>query len=112
MNKALLLAAAVLFAGATLGIHRADAALVCSKVNIPVCALKKDGSKQTFTSAGIDGARVLHKDACHWFACVPWKTPVCALDPVTKKPVKYASACSAEYYNATLLGERACPGKR
>ena len=111
MNKALWFAAVIGLGFATLGIHRAEAARVCSQVNIPVCAIKKDGSRQTYTNAscaGIDGAKVLHKDACHWFACVPWRTPVCALDPVTRKPTKYASACSAEYYNATLLSERAC----
>ncbi len=111
MNNALLFAIVVGLASATLGSGQAEAARVCSQVNIPVCALKKDGSKQTYTNAGcagIDGAKVLHKDACHWFACVPWRTPVCALDPVTKKPAKYASACSAEYYNAVLLGDRAC----
>jgi hypothetical protein len=114
MNKALLLAAAIFLGSTTFGIHRAEAARACSQVNIPVCAIKKDGSRQTYTNAscaGIDGARVLHKEACHWFACIPWKTPVCALDPLTKKPARYASACSAEYYNAVLLGDRACRGR-
>ncbi|MBI3699425.1 MAG: hypothetical protein HY242_03130 [Afipia sp.] len=113
-NKALLLTAAAVLASATFGSHRADAARSCSKLNVPVCALKKDGSKQTFTNAGcaaIEGAKVLHKDSCSWFACVPYAKPVCGLDPTTRKPTKYASACSAEYYNAVVLSDRACPKK-
>jgi len=115
MNKALLLAAAVLLAGATFGSHRTEAASSCSKINAPVCALKKDGSKQTFTNANCaaaEGAKVLHKDSCNWFACVPYAKPVCGLDPTTRKPVKYASACSAEYYNAVIVGERMCKGMK
>lgn len=109
MNKALLFAAAVLLGVATAGIHRADAA-VCSALNAPVCALKKDGSKQTFTNAGCaatEGARVLHKNGCSWVACVPWH-PVCAMDPATKKPATYSSLCSAEFYHATLLSDGKC----
>ncbi len=109
MNKALLFAAAVSLGVATAGIQRADAA-ACSALNAPVCALKKDGSKQTFTNAGCaaaEGARVLHKDSCRYVTCVPWH-PVCATDPTTRKPTTYSSLCSAEYYHATLLSEGKC----
>jgi hypothetical protein len=110
MNKALLLAAVVWLGLTTPGIHRADAARACSQVSAPVCALKKDGSKQTFTNASCaaaEGARVLHKDSCRWVTCVPWKK-VCALDPTTRKPTTYSSVCSAEYYHATVLSDGAC----
>lgn len=112
-NKALLLAAAISLASTAFAIERADAARACSQINAPVCALKKDGSKQTFTNAScaaIEGAKVLHKDACAWFACVPGRT-VCAIDPATRKPSTYNSMCTAEYYNAVIVSERMC-GKR
>jgi hypothetical protein len=110
MNKAILLTAAIFLGSTMLGMNRADAAGACSQVYSPVCALKKDGTRQTYTNAGcagIDGAKVLHKDGCSWFACVPGHT-VCAIDPATKKPTTYNSLCSAEFYNATVVGERMC----
>ena len=114
MNKALLFAAAIWLGSAMPGVSRVEAVRVraCSQVSAPVCALKKDGSKQTFTNAGCaaaEGARVLHKDSCRWVTCVPWKS-VCAIDPTTKKPTTYSSVCSAEYYHATVLSDGACKG--
>ena len=109
-NKALLFAAAVALAATTLGIHRADAARACSQLNAPVCAVKKDGSKQTFTNAScaaVEGARVLHKDSCRWVACVPGRS-VCAIDPTTRKPATYNSLCTAEYDLATVISEGKC----
>ena len=115
MNKVLMFAAAIWLGSTTLAVSRVEAvrARACSQVSAPVCALKKDGSKQTFTNAGCaaaEGARVLHKDACRYVTCVPWRS-VCALDPATKKPTTYSSVCSAEYYHATVLSEGACKGR-
>ena len=110
MNKALLFAAAVLLAGATLGIHRAEAARACSQVSAPVCAVTKEGARRTFTNASCaaaEGARVLHKEGCSWVACVPGHS-VCAIDPATKKPATYNSMCTAEYYLATVVSDGKC----
>ncbi len=115
MSKSLLLAAAFLLACTPLGTTQADAAGVCSQVNMPVCAVTKDGVRKNYTNAGcagIEGARVLHKDACRWVTCVPWVKPVCANDPATRKPTRYDSICSAEFYSATVLNDGACPVKR
>lgn len=118
MHKALAIAAGVLLAGSVFAssmfdANEAQAAGACSQINAPVCALKKDGGKQTFTNASCaaaEGAKVLHKDSCRWVTCVPWK-PVCAIDPTTKKPATYNSMCSAEFYHAVLVSEGKCKGK-
>lgn len=114
MNKALLLASAIILGSSLLGLRAAEAARVCSQVSAPVCAVTKDGSRKTFTNAGCaaaEGARVLHKDQCRWVTCVPTVKKVCAIDPATRKPTTYDSICSAEFYLATVVSEGACKGR-
>jgi hypothetical protein len=113
MNKALLIASAVLLGCMTFGPDRADAARVCTDVYAPVCAVTKEGLRRTFTNAtcaSAEGARLLHRDKCSWVACVPGHS-VCAIDPATKRPTTYNSLCSAEFYLATVVSDGKCKGR-
>jgi hypothetical protein len=112
MKNVLLSAIAVCLVSMPLGTSQVRAAKVCSQVEMPVCAVKPDGSRQTYTNSGCakaDRAHVLHKDACYGPICAMWFNPTCARDPGTHKPKLYPSACEAENANAPLLNPKACP---
>ena len=114
MKRALLLAVAVWFVSLPLGTSQVQAAGLCNDVYLPVCAVKKDGTRQTYTNAGcakVDHAKVLHKDACYGPICALWWDPTCARDPHTGKAKTYSSPCAAENDNAPILALHACPVK-
>ena len=113
MKKALFFATAV-WLGSTLLPAQVQAAGFCPQVYLPVCAVKKDGTRQTYTNAAcarVDRARVLHKDPCYGPICIFLFDPTCARDPRTGRPKIYPSACAAENANATVLNPNACPVK-
>jgi hypothetical protein len=86
-------------------------ASICTTDVIPVCAVKKDGSRQTYSNAcwaKLDHARVLHPGMCLGPICIFNLNPVCAIDPVKGYPRTYPSLCAAETANARWVRDGTC----
>ena len=95
-------------------VHHASAGVCAAKaVPVTVCALKTDGTRQTFDDSCqaqmVRHATILHRGKCvGGGACSDINKPVCATDPETHTPSSYANLCSAEHANAPFLHNGAC----
>jgi hypothetical protein len=107
MGLALLASLAI---GTFTGQQTAVAAGICPLVVLPVCALKKDGMRETFTNACFARqahARVLHAGDCFGPICSFIYDPVCARDPQGFRRT-YSNLCVSEGANAVFLRKGAC----
>jgi hypothetical protein len=90
-----------------------DAAIICSDIFMPVCAVKH-GARQTYPNACNARrvrARILRAGACvapSGDICFELFMPVCAINPHTHKPQTYGNLCQAEVADATVVSEGAC----
>ncbi len=83
---------------------------ICPLFVLPVCALKPDGMRETFSNACFARrahARVLHTGACNGPICSFIFLPVCARDP-QGFPRTYPNFCVAENANAVFLRKGEC----
>ena len=83
---------------------------ICPRIFLPVCALKPDGTRETFSNACVARsahARVLHSGKCNGPICTFVFLPVCARDP-QGFPRTYPNFCVAENDNAVFLHKGAC----
>ena len=106
--SALMLAFAMLaFAPA----NEASAQRGCTREYRPVCALKRDGTRDTFANACVARnarARVLHDNPCaRGPMCAFIYDPVCARDPRGIRRT-YGNLCMAENDNAVVLRKGRC----
>ena len=90
----------------------AAAKLVCPRIYLPVCALKRDGTRDTFPNAceaRRARAKILHPGKCEGGPICPFiYLPVCAIDPATGKPRTYPNLCVAESDNARWIRNGDC----
>ena len=96
--------------GTFTGQQTAVAAGICPLVVLPVCALKKDGTRETFANACFARrahARVLHAGDCNGRICSFIYDPVCARDPQGFRRT-YSNLCIAENADAVFLRKGAC----
>lgn len=115
MRRAVLLAAlALVSALAVVGLgapERAQAARLCPKIYVPVCAVDVAGVRKTYDNACFARAahtRILAPGRCLGPVCPFIYEPVCAVNPFTNRPETYANLCIAETNNATLLYRGMC----
>lgn len=83
---------------------------ICPLYVLPVCGLKKDGTRETFSNACFARrahARVLHAGACNGAICPFIFLPVCARDPQGFRHT-YPNLCVAENANAAFLHKGEC----
>lgn len=83
---------------------------VCPLFVLPVCALKPDGMRETFSNAcfaRLAHARVLHAGKCFGEFCVFIWEPVCARDP-QGSPRTYPNLCVSEKADAVFLHNGEC----
>lgn len=92
------------------GQRPAVAAGICPFIVAPVCALKRDGTRETFSNACFARrahARVLHAGDCFGPICFFIYDPVCARDP-RGFPRTYSNLCVSENANAVFLRKGTC----
>jgi hypothetical protein len=98
------------FMTALLAPSPASAAIkICPAIFEPVCAVKRDGTRETFGNACLakrDHARILHTGRCFGPICA-FFGEVCARVP-GHRPQTFSSACTAEQANATVLHNGPC----
>jgi hypothetical protein len=83
---------------------------ICPLVVLPVCALKRDGTRETFSNAcfaRLAHARVLHAGDCFGQFCFFIFEPVCARDPQGFRRT-YPNLCASEKADAVFLRKGEC----
>ena len=83
---------------------------ICPLYVLKVCALKRDGTRETFSNACFARrahARVLHAGDCNGRICSFIFDPVCARDPQGFRRT-YSNLCIAENADAVFLRKGAC----
>jgi hypothetical protein len=92
------------------GTQQASAARLCPQIVLPVCGVKADGVRSTFTNscfAHRAGATVLHRGACQGPICTFVWDPVCARN-VVGVVRSFSNTCWAEVENAVVLSKGLC----
>jgi hypothetical protein len=88
----------------------ASAQTICDTGFSPVCATKRDGTRETFGNAceaRRARARILHGGLCYGSICLGLDNPVCARDPRGRLRT-YSNLCYAENANAQFVRKGAC----
>lgn len=83
---------------------------ICPLFVLPVCALKPDGMRETFSNACFARrahARVLHAGECFGAICSFIYEPVCARDPQGFRRT-YPNLCLSEKADAVFLHKGPC----
>jgi hypothetical protein len=95
---------------ASAGTEQASAAFRCSRYVSPVCGVRADGLRATYTNACYarrGGANVLHGGACEGPICRWDWQPVCARN-VFGVVRNFSNTCWAEIENAVVLHPGLC----
>jgi hypothetical protein len=105
----------ILAGAAFLSLAATAASAACPADFKPVCALKKDGTRMTYSNACMAKeakAKVLHAGPCFpGPVCIELQAPVCGIDPKTKKKTTYGNLCKAEQANAVVIAVGECKKK-